>query len=191
MLGMALAPSAGAVIAPASARATAVAHKVDCSKTACYYKYYNQADDLCLGMPDKASGTQAAQSTCNTDDSQWWKFVGGEDFQLINLHSGLCLAIQNNDPDPGGAVVQHSCSSSVFQMWSDNGTANNAFLFYNDGTEPNCAGLTDACAIHPSGNSPANGAKLYVNTPTSDCQVGQSDCFYDWIRTGTGRASVK
>ncbi len=109
MTSVAMASTAEATRTPAGARtaAVAVAPNVDCTRVSCYFRYFNQADGLCLGMPGTASGTQAIQFTCNSNDSQYWQFASGSQGTLLkNLHTGLCLDIKNNDPDPGGAVVQ-------------------------------------------------------------------------------------
>ncbi|GEM_PF-3533917 len=139
-------------------------------------------------MPGTASGTQAIQFTCNSNDSQYWQFASGSQGTLLkNLHTGLCLDIKNNDPDPGGAVVQEPCDGSDgFQNWFLGGSGT-VFVFYDIATRPNCGGLSSECAIHPDGNSSGNGAQIYVNTPTGNCTLVQTDCFYAWIRYGPGK----
>ncbi len=183
--GLVMAPSAGAATLPASAPAVASLPAVNCGTTPCYYRYRNQADGLCIGMPGTASGTQAIQFTCNTNNSQYWKLVPTNLGYLIkNRGTGLCLAAANSHP--AAAVVQWGCnSSSRLQNWFLGGSGDTTFVFYNIATAGNCGGAGE-CAIHPSSNSSANGTKLYVQTPTSNCTLVQTNCYYAWIRQPGG-----
>jgi hypothetical protein len=160
--GLIMAPSAGAATAPASTPAVASLPAVNCGTTTCYFRYRNQADSLCMRMPSTASGTQATQATCSTSNFQYWKLVPTNiGYQIRNRGSGLCLAAANSRP--AAAVVQGGCSSTNrLQNW---------FL---------------GCAIHPSSNSRTNGTKLYVQTPTSNCTLTQSNCFYAWVQQPGG-----
>lgn len=182
--GLIMAPSAGAATAPASTPAVASLPAVNCGTTTCYFRYRNQADSLCMRMPSTASGTQATQATCSTSNFQYWKLVPTNiGYQIRNRGSGLCLAAANSRP--AAAVVQGGCSSTNrLQNWFLGG-AGVTFVFYNIGTAGNCGGAGE-CAIHPSSNSRTNGTKLYVQTPTSNCTLTQSNCFYAWVQQPGG-----
>jgi Ricin-type beta-trefoil lectin domain len=184
--GMVTAPSAGAATAPASAPAVASLPAVNCGTTPCFYRFRNQASVKCMGMPSTAGGTQAIQNTCNANNSQYWKAVPTSlGFLLQNRASRRCLVVTN--VTPGSAVVQRACNgANRRQNWFLGGSGDNIFVFYNIATAGHCGGVGE-CAIHPSGNSTAAGAKLYVQTPTSNCTLVQVGCTYAWVRLPGGR----
>lgn len=177
--------SAGAATMPASAPAVASVTAIECKTTPCYYRYSNMADGLCIGMPSSAAGTQAIQFTCNTNNTQYWKLIPTNLGYLIqNRGTGLCLAAANSKP--AAAAVQFGCNStSKIQNWFPGGIGDTTFIFYDVATAGNC-GAAGECALHPSSNSTASSAKLFVQTPTSNCTETEENCFYAWNRIAGG-----
>jgi hypothetical protein len=159
-----LVPAAGAgaqIVTPASARAA--------TPDVGGQTVYNDASGLCLDMTNESTSINAQPQlyTCNGGTQQEWTFIALNDFSFLiqNVHSGLCLSIYQNDPSPGGEVIQYNCNFSgtdLFEEWSTTQVPSEGGEVYellNVG-----AGLV----MHPSGCGTTNGTKMFMNYP-DDC----------------------
>jgi ricin-type beta-trefoil lectin protein len=136
------------------------------------FVYIENKDGKCLDMTggSTAAGAQPQLWTCNHDAQQIWESIplyGGTKFMLLmNENSGLCLSIKNNDPNPGAEVIQWSCNytgTDYYEVWyltspyGPDTTTQEGNSIMNDGSD-NCT-----CGMHPSGDSSADGTKIFIN----------------------------
>jgi hypothetical protein len=130
---------------------------------------------LCLDMPNNSTtkGTQVQLWSCDSKPQQVWEtysLYGGNQFFLIrDQDSNMCLSIQGNDQQPGGAVIQWPCNYSGtdrYEVWYlENAIGGPGNEIINDGSD-NCG-----CGMHPSGNESYNGVKVYASRPDDEAYL--------------------
>jgi hypothetical protein len=59
------------------------------------------------------------QFTCDTDASRRWHFrdLDANTFQLVNVHSNLCLTIAGGSTDLNVTAVQFPCDGDTSRNW--------------------------------------------------------------------------
>ncbi|MFJ8478391.1 trypsin-like serine protease [Kitasatospora sp. NPDC094011] len=86
----------------------------------------NLNSKLCLGVygASETAGERAVQWECNGNaDQQWTKRAtshrdGEAEYQLVNLRSGQCLAIQGAGKNNGENVIQWPCGENADHKWT-------------------------------------------------------------------------
>lgn len=81
----------------------------------------NAASGLCIFVPSQADGAPLAQAPCDrpTDHSQRWAIqttpMNGE-YAFVNIHSGLCMAMQPGRYQTGLQLIQTACQAGALNQ---------------------------------------------------------------------------
>lgn len=129
---------------------------------------YNQrATGKCLDMTGgkKGEGVQPQIWECNTNSWQYWTEPAGHHgyFLIKNDHSGNCLSILTNNPNPGAEVIQWPCSArDNFENWHKVDCSGSHCRLQNEGNHN---------YMEPSGCGTEDGDKIYMNVCSNGADV--------------------
>ncbi|MFF8652865.1 RICIN domain-containing protein [Streptomyces huasconensis] len=112
---------------------------------------------MCLEVATAAEGEVVAQRRCAGRKNALWTLktspLGGGSYQIVNVYSGKCMAVENSSPSAGALVRQLTCGSQPGASLTFTETDGGVWL------QPKTVTTTPQC-LEVTESSTADGARL-------------------------------
>ncbi|UFQ19666.1 MULTISPECIES: RICIN domain-containing protein [Streptomyces] len=112
---------------------------------------------MCLEVATAAEGEVVAQRRCAGRKNALWTLksspLGGGSYQIVNVYSGKCMAVENSSPSAGALVRQQTCGNQPGASLTFTETDGGVWL------QPKTVTTTPQC-LEVTESSTADGARL-------------------------------